>query len=132
MARQCHRLPICFSTSDLTNSLTIRNKNQGTLIVRRAGLSTCSEVIVLLPADSTFGTFDTSTSPFCDDWSRIRQRRIIFTGSQVGCGLLGLYLSCGGLFLVRVARHPERVSDHFFCLFPSWPLSLLLKEMPEQ
>ena len=38
---QCHRLPICFLTSDLTNStrLTIRNKNQRTLIVRRSGLS---------------------------------------------------------------------------------------------
>ena len=35
--RQCHRLPICFLTSDVTN--TIRNKNQRTLIVRRAGLS---------------------------------------------------------------------------------------------
>ena len=35
--RQCHRLPICFLTSDFTN--TIRNKNQRTLIVRRAGLS---------------------------------------------------------------------------------------------
>ena len=34
-ARQCHRLPICFLTSDLT----IRNKNKRTLIVRRAGLS---------------------------------------------------------------------------------------------
>ena len=33
--RQCHRLPICFLTSDLT----IRNKNQRTLIVRRASLS---------------------------------------------------------------------------------------------
>ena len=36
--RQCHRLPICFLTSDFTN--TIRNKNQRTLIMRRAGLST--------------------------------------------------------------------------------------------
>ena len=35
VVRQCHRLPICFLTSDLT----IRNKNQRTLIVRRAGLS---------------------------------------------------------------------------------------------
>ena len=34
--RQCHRLPICFLTSDLTN---IRNKNKRTLILRRAGLS---------------------------------------------------------------------------------------------
>ena len=33
--RQCHRLPICFLTSDLT----IRNKNKRTLIVRRTGLS---------------------------------------------------------------------------------------------
>ena len=33
--RQCHHLPICFLTSDLT----IRNKNQRNLIVRRAGLS---------------------------------------------------------------------------------------------
>ena len=39
--RQCHHLTICFLTSDLTNStrFTIRNKNQRTLIVRRAGLS---------------------------------------------------------------------------------------------
>ena len=34
-SRQCHRLPICFLTSDLT----IRNKNQRTLIVRQACLS---------------------------------------------------------------------------------------------
>ena len=32
-SRQCHRLPICFLTSHLTN----RNKNQRTLIVRRTG-----------------------------------------------------------------------------------------------
>ena len=39
--RQCHRLPICFLTSDLT----IRNKNQRTLIVRRAGLSNRNQLI---------------------------------------------------------------------------------------
>ena len=40
--RQCHCLPICFLTSDLT----IRNKNQRTLIVRRAGLSNTTQQLI--------------------------------------------------------------------------------------
>ena len=42
-ARQCHRLPICFLTSDLT-----RNKNQRNLIERRASLSSHSRILVAL------------------------------------------------------------------------------------
>ena len=70
--RQCHRLPICFLTSDLT----IRNKNQRTLIVRRAGLSSCCTSLGL----------SESERPINLEWGRSSIWARMQTGRNQGSG----------------------------------------------
>ena len=72
VVRQCHRLPICFLTSDLT----IRNKNQRTLIVRRAGLSSCCTSLGL----------SESERPINLEWGRSSIWARMQTGRNQGSG----------------------------------------------